>query len=110
MNQLKLKKIAEESIAKLYEAKSNGTFISEPFQYCCIDNFLPEEFANEVMNGFPDINSDLWDSPKDHQIEIKHRTKWTSEFDIPDAVLPCIRLLNSAPMLKALSEIFNIPK
>lgn len=110
MKQNELKNITLEIVEKVRQAKSEGTYFSQPFQYCYIDNLLPEAFAKNIMDSFPPINSDTWESPKDDGIEIKHRTTWQSEFDIPDGVLPIIRILNSAPFLKAMAELFDIPK
>ena len=110
MNQTELKKIALESIDKLGKTKEKGTYFNKPYQYCYIDNFLPEDFANSIMNAFPPVGPENWESPNDSEIEIKHRTVWKSEFDIPDGILPIIKILNSAPMLHAMSELFDIPK
>jgi hypothetical protein len=43
-------------------------------------------------------------------IEVKLRTKWTSEFDIPDGIIDCVRIMNSAIFLNAMSEVFGINK
>ena len=33
---------------------------SEPFHHIVIDNFLPEDIANQVAEEFPDADSDFW--------------------------------------------------
>ena len=38
------------------------------------------------------------------------RSKWVSEFDIPENIIDAIRIMNSGPFLKALSESLEIPK
>ena len=38
------------------------------------------------------------------------RSKWQSEFDIPDTIVDAIRILNSSLFLKAISKKFDIPK
>ena len=40
----------------------------------------------------------------------KSRSNWTSEFDIPEKIIDVIRILNSSLILKAMSELFSIPK
>ena len=109
-DQKTLKKIMLECCAKIEDSKKNGHYFSKPFQYCYVDNFLPIQFAEATMEAFPPLGSDCWDSSNDEGIEIKHRTNWQSEFDIPDGILPIIRILNSAPMLKTMGDLFDIPK
>jgi len=47
---------------------------------------------------------------KDTDIEVKSRTTWQSEFDIPENIVDAVRVLNSSLVLKALSDVFEIPK
>jgi len=88
----------------------NGNFHETPFKHCVIDNCFNDEFSYDLIKGFPDLTSNEWESTNDLDIEIKHRSKWQSEFDIPDEILPAIRIFNSAIFLKAVSKIFKIPK
>lgn len=53
MNQKELKNITLKIIEKIREAKSEGTYFPQPFQYCYIDNLLPEGFAKNTMDSFP---------------------------------------------------------
>ena len=76
-----------------------------------IDNFFTPELANALFDSFPELdNNDLWDSSNDPEIEVKMRSKWQSEFDIPDNIVDAVRVLNSSLFLKSVSEIFDIPK
>ena len=43
-------------------------------------------------------------------IEVKSRSTWASEFDIPDGIIDVVRILNSAQFLSAIGEVLNIPK
>jgi len=88
----------------------NCDFHEAPFKHCVVDNCFNNEFSYQLIKGFPDLKSNEWESTNDQDIEIKHRTKWQSEFDIPDEILPAIRILNSAIFLKAVSKTFKIPK
>ena len=38
------------------------------------------------------------------------RSKWSSEFDIPEKIIDAIRIMNSAPFLESLSIALDIPK
>jgi Rps23 Pro-64 3,4-dihydroxylase Tpa1-like proline 4-hydroxylase len=109
MNQNDLKILATESVAKILSQDNN--FNELPFKHLYIDNFFPEDFANALLNNFPELdNSHLWDISNDPEIEVKMRSKWKSEFDIPDTIVDAIRVLNSSLFLKSVSEKFDIPK
>ena len=109
MNQKNLKNSAIESIAKILSQENN--FNALPFKHLYVDNFFTIEFANALLDSFPDLdNGDLWDSSNDPEIEVKMRSKWQSEFDIPDNIVDAVRVLNSSLFLKSVSEIFDIPK
>ena len=105
MNQKFLKDLAIKSVAKISSQENN--YNEFPFKHLYIDNYFSPEFANALLDSFPDLdNSDLWDSSNDPEIEIKMRSKWQSEFDIPDNIVDAIRVLNSSLFLKSVSEIF----
>ena len=109
MNQNDLKNLATEGVAKISSDESN--FSEVPFKHLYIDNFFSIEFANTLLNSFPELdNGDLWDSFNDPEIEVKMRSKWQSEFDIPDTIVDAVRALNSSLFLKSVSEKFDIPK
>lgn len=110
-NQSNLKIIAEELANKILVSKENGNYNLEPFQHIVIDNFLPDNLANDCLNSFPNIESNVWEHSNNEDVEIKLRTKWKSEFDIPDGgILQAIRIFNSSIFLKAMSETLGIEK
>lgn len=110
-SQSNLKSIAEELSNKILNSRENGTYSSEPFQHIVVDNFLPIDFANDCLNTFPDTESKVWEHSNNEDVEIKFRTNWKSEFDIPDGgILNAIRIFNSSYFLNAMSESLGIPK
>ena len=106
MNQLDLKEEAILCVNKIAAAKLETT----PFKYTVIDNFLSANLANEAMNGFPPLSDPCWEHSKDKGIEVKSRTMWKSEFDIPEHIVDVIRIVNSSLILTAMSDLFEIPK
>jgi hypothetical protein len=110
MSQVKLKSIAELCSEKVKSAKEGVSFFKEPFKHVVIDNFFPDDFANLLLEKFPDINSEIWERTNDTDIEIKLRTKWKSEFDIPEGIIDAIRILNSSNFLHAMTDLFSIEK
>lgn len=110
LSQKDLKSLAVQSAEKITAAKSGIEYFEEPFKHIVIDNFLPGNLAEEAFQDFPALDSDIWDQSNDENIEIKFRTKWQSEFDIPDGIAPAIKILNSSIFLKAMSERIGISK
>lgn len=110
MNQKKLKKIAENSAKKVAHSIKGVNNFDLPFKHIIIDDFFPKEFANMLYEKFPKLNSDLWQVTNDADIEVKHRSNWNSEFDIPESLLPALRIFNSSIFLKAMTEAIGIKK
>ena len=108
--QKELKSIAENACNKLLEAKEGINLFNEPFKHIYIDNFFPEDFVQESLKAFPDTNDYDWEVSNDRDIEVKYRTKWDSEFDIPDGIINTVRVLNSSVFLRAMSKILGIEK
>ena len=82
MNQLDLKQISIASSKKMLD-KTINNFSNDPFKHLYIDNFFDTNFANQLFENFPELDSELWERTNDPEIEVKMRSKWTSEFDIP---------------------------
>ncbi len=110
LTQQKLKMMAQECASKLLAAKENVDVFSEPFRHVVIDSFFDRDYADVCAGGFPSPDDPCWQRSEDADIEVKQRTDWKSEFDVPEAVLPAIRILNSSIFLSAMSQVMNIPK
>jgi len=107
MDQKSLKNLALSLSDRLLSEKEKLS--SQPFKHLYIDNFLPMELSNNILNHFPSVDNN-WNFSNDSEIEIKYRTKWECEFDIPDHIINFVRILNSSLFLKSLSNVFKIPK
>lgn len=110
MNQQELKLIASTCAQKIENAIHDVEFFNEPFKHCVIDNFFPAEAAQTFLDSFPSLDSEEWERANDPDIEVKLRTHWSSEFDIPNGILPAVRVLNSGLALRAMASLFNIEK
>lgn len=108
--QSELKAIAESCAAKLVNARNEIECFTEPYRHIVIDNFLPEDVAELCLDAFPSLNDAIWEHENHVDIEVKRRTTWSSEFDIPDRLVDVIRVLNSSIMLKAIGDRIGIPK
>jgi Rps23 Pro-64 3,4-dihydroxylase Tpa1-like proline 4-hydroxylase len=109
MDQATLKLIAQNCAKKIVESK-NSTFSDFPFKHVAIDDFFSNDLAEIFMKSFPDLTDGIWEKQNDQDIEIKYRTNFKSEFDIPDGLLSAFRIFNSGVFLNAVSELFEIPK
>jgi len=109
-SQASLKKIALNCAEKIINTVEGVSFFEEPYKHLVIDDFFPHEMALICLENFPDLNDACWEHANDADIEIKYRTTWKSEFDIPKGIVEAVRILNSAPFLKAMSERFKIDK
>lgn len=107
-NELKLS--CDEVVHKLHIAASSENFSCLPFKHIVVDNILPHNLLDSVHTNFPKIDEVIWEKTADQDIEVKYRSKWKSEFDIPEGIVDVVRILNSAPFLHAMSEIFEIEK
>ncbi len=105
-----LKKSAISLSSKILKAEKNKSFFLKPYKHLFIDNAIDVNFANKCLRSFPKLNKKFWEKSNLKSIEIKSRTKWNSEFDIPDSLVGLVRILNSSIILKSLSKKFSIPK
>lgn len=106
MDQQQLKAEANLCSDKIRRAKLHDY----PFKYTVIDNFLSQGLATAAMQKFPPLDDPCWAHSNDPGIEVKSRTTWESEFDIPEKIVEVVRIANSATILKAMAALFSIPK
>ncbi|MGZ3746161.1 MAG: 2OG-Fe(II) oxygenase [Pseudobdellovibrionaceae bacterium] len=110
ISQNDLKQIATEAADKLKKARLGFEFFPEPFKHIVIDNFFSKEIANMCLEYFPKPEDKTWERTNDVDIEVKQRTTWKSEMDVPDGIIYAIRILNSAIFLEAMAEVIGIKK
>lgn len=110
LSQKKLKNISDRAIKKIKKTKKNINYFIKPYKHLVIDNFFDHKLINECLKNFPSTSCKNWEFTNDKDIEIKYRSKWTSEFDIPEGVIEVVRILNGADFLKSISEVFKIKK
>lgn len=105
-----LKKIAESCADKIVSAKLGEDYFENPYKHLIIDNFFDQQLANVCLQNFPPLENSTWEHSNDADIEIKYRTTWKSEFDIPEGIVDVVRILNSSLFLNAMSSRFGIDK
>ena len=110
LTQKTLNEMAKKCSQKILNGKVDFDYFEMPFKHLVIDDFFDVALAKTCLREFPRLNDSIWEQANDADIEVKYRTKWNSEFDIPEGIVDAVRLLNSAPLLKAVAERFAIPK
>ena len=110
LKQVELKKIAIDCVEKLKGLKVGMNFFDIPFKHFFIDDFLPANLADSCLKSFPPLDENVWEYANDKDIEVKFRTKWKSEFDIPDDLIYVVRILNSSLFIEAMGGVMGIEK
>ncbi len=109
-SQNELREMTAACTAKVKAVKGTKNYFAEPYQYFFIDDFFDSELAQACLDNFPAVDDSSWHKANDADIEIKQRSTWTSEFDIPEGIVAAVRILNSAPFLNAMTDVFGIAK
>jgi Rps23 Pro-64 3,4-dihydroxylase Tpa1-like proline 4-hydroxylase len=102
--------IAKKCGEKIRMAIPQEQFFELPYEHIVIDDFFPNELANICLDNFPPLSDASWQHQNDKDIEVKYRTTWESEFDIPEGILDAIKILNSSIVMKAISDLMGIKK
>ncbi len=110
LTQQELKLASESCASKLKGALPEVNYFTTPYRHCVIDDFLPADMAQSCLNSFPSPEAPGWDIANDKDIEIKQRSTWKSEFDIPDGMIDAVRILNGAHFLQAMTQLIGIQK
>ena len=82
---------------------------AKPFPHFCIDNFLNEEFANEIYRSFPSFEQAREIGKEFDAVNEKSKIQITdaAKFSVPIAELN--RLLASPDFTEMMSDLMNIP-
>ena len=95
---------------KIKDSKKNINYFTKPYKHLVIDNFFDKKLINQCLKNFPNTLDKSWEFTNDKDIEVKYRSKWASEFDIPEGIIDAVRIMNGADFLKSVSEMFKIKK
>jgi hypothetical protein len=109
-SQAELKRMAVACADKIRNAREGEQYFDEPYKHVVVDDFFDERLAADCLARFPDLNDPSWEHANDADIEVKYRTTWQSEFDIPDGIVEAVRILNSAEVLRAMAQRMGIAK
>ena len=108
--QAELKSMAQSCADKVIHAKSGEEYFDQPYRHIVIDDFFDRRLADVCLRNFPALDDGSWEHANDADIEVKFRTTWASEFDIPEGLVDAVRVLNSSVFLKAMAQRIGIQK
>jgi hypothetical protein len=109
-SQSQLKNMAIKCSEKIRNANIDIEYYEFPYKHIVIDDFFDPELADLCLQSFPDLSDEGWEYANDADIEIKFRSTWKSEFDIPEGIVNVVRIMNSSFFLSAMGEKFEISK
>jgi len=78
-----------------------------PFDYCVIDNFLNEDFANKVAAEFPNFDSPNYNGTYDNAIELKKTGNIWDKFS--ENTYKLLYALNSYEVVDTFSKATQVP-
>lgn len=108
--QQQLRQMADNCAERIADSTAGSEYFDEPYKHIVIDNFLDADLAQRCLENFPAPSDSCWEHANDADIEVKLRTTWKSEFEIPEILVDAVRILNSAPVLKSMGARLGIPK
>ena len=82
---------------------------ARPFPHFCIDNFLNEQFANEIYQSFPSYEHAKKIGKEFDAVNEKKKTQITDSAKFPEPIAKLNRLLASPDFLEMMSDLMNIP-
>jgi Rps23 Pro-64 3,4-dihydroxylase Tpa1-like proline 4-hydroxylase len=109
-SQGELRFMASSCAEKVANAAHGVNYFDTPFKHLVIDDFFDVSLAELCLKNFPPLDDSTWEHANEADIEIKYRTTWKSEFDIPEGIVDAVRILNSSLLLKAMTAKFMIEK
>lgn len=80
-----------------------------PFPHIVLDGLFASSDIDDIHQQLRTLPDSYWEKNNDQGIEVKWRSKWRSEFSIPEPAREIVRFLNSGVFLKSLSGLTGIP-
>ena len=107
LNQKELKKIALDCEQKIIDSRDGYEYFDDPFRHIVIDNFLSDNLLEACELNFPNVDSDSWIFSNDKDIEVKARSNWESEFDIPNGIADAVKSIDCKVIEVHISNTFS---
>lgn len=79
-----------------------------PFPHAVFDNLFSADVMRTMLHEFPPPDASIWQRSNDAAVQVKLRTDWKTESDIPPGIRDVVHLLNSGAFMNSLSELTGI--
>ena len=100
-----------EDVLTAFDAIPSETFTqAEPFPHIVLDGLFDDGAIADIHEQLRTLPDDYWEKNNEQGIEVKWRSKWQSEYSIPEPAREIVRFLNSGVFLKSLSRLTGIDK
>lgn len=96
--------LAKFDLTKLAEQFAQA----RPFSHVVLDDFVRSDILENVYEEFDSENFDTWDKREHERIQVKWRSNWQDDTDVPPQTLNLIKYLNSGRFLRWLSQLTGI--
>jgi len=83
---------------------------AEPFPHAVIDGVFEQAIMDEVIAEFPPNEDSSWDESHDEGIQIKLRSNWKSDAEIPPVTSELVHFLNYGRFMTWLSALSGIDR
>jgi Rps23 Pro-64 3,4-dihydroxylase Tpa1-like proline 4-hydroxylase len=97
-----------DRLDKWIEAQGVGFPTAEPFPHAVIDGLFDKDVLDAIVEGFPPVDNPIWQVSEDEGIQIKLRSDWKRERDIPPRIRDFIHFLNSGEFLQRITTLTGI--
>jgi Rps23 Pro-64 3,4-dihydroxylase Tpa1-like proline 4-hydroxylase len=105
-----LTEIPYKAVLETFENTPTEQFTgAHPFPHIVLDGLFDDKAVNEIHKQFRELPDNYWQKNNDQGIEVKWRSNWSSEYDIPQPAREMVQFLNSGIFLRELSRLTGIP-
>lgn len=101
---------ALKKLGSLASSETKKFRSARPFPHLVIDDFLSAEVLDAMLNEFPIDSDPIWELSDQKDIQVKLRSNWKTEADIPITTKSVVHFLNSGAVMNLLSDLTGIPK
>jgi hypothetical protein len=110
VNQVAEQRPFRDILAALRSTDPEAFTTAAPFPHIVYDGVVNADLVKEVHGLFRTLPDDYWEKSNDQGIEVKWRSSWKSEYDIPEQARELVRFFNSGEFLRELSRLTGIPQ
>jgi len=101
---------ALEKMEELATSKAKLFQSAKPFPHIHIDDFFEKNLFDELVDEFPLDSDPIWEASNQEGIQVKLRSNWVRESDLPPITREVTHLLNSGAFMKPLAKLTSIEK